>query len=159
MYRVCEKDESRYGVPVDPDPVPDPVPDGAFAVSTFDHERLDAYRVSVQFVGEASRIISHLPTGHSALAQQLYRASISIPLNIAEGSGEFSRKDKARFYRIALRSATECAAILDVCKELELAGLPSIQSGRGLLLRIVAMLTAMARKYSGSGTGSGTGSN
>ena len=33
---------------------------------------------------------------------------------------EFSRRDKRRFYRIALRSATESAAILDVCRRLEL---------------------------------------
>ena len=154
MYRVSEEVESVQSDPVDP--VPDPDPDAAFAVGIFDYERLDAYKVSIQFVGEASHLISHLPPGHSSLAQQLYRASISIPLNIAEGCGEFSRKDKARFYRIALRSATECAAILDICKELELTGSQMIQSGRGLLLRIVAMLTAMARKYSGSGSGSGS---
>jgi four helix bundle protein len=155
MYRASEKVETPNNVPVDPVPVPD----GASAVSTFDHEKLDAYKVSIQFVGEASRLTSQLPTGHSSLAQQLYRASISIPLNIAEGAGEFSKRDKARFYRIALRSATECAAIFDVCRELELAKPQLTQGGRDLLLRIVAMLTVMARKYSGSGTGSGTGSN
>jgi four helix bundle protein len=159
MFKVCEEIKSRYDVPVDPDPVPDPDPDGVFAVGTFDHERLDVYRASIQFVGVASRLISSLPTGHSSLAQQLYRASMSIPLNIAEGSGEFSKNDKARFYRIALRSATECAAILDVCRELELTEPTLIQGGRRFLLRIVAMLTSMAKKYSGSGTGSGSGSN
>jgi four helix bundle protein len=101
-------------------------------------------------------MINRLPTGHSSLAQQLYRAAISIPLNIVEGAGEFSRKDKARFYRIALRSTTECAAILDVCRKLELVDEEALQAGRQLLLRIVAMLTAIARKLSGSGTGSGS---
>jgi four helix bundle protein len=45
---------------------------------------------------------------------QLRRATTSICLNIAEGAGEFSAKEKAPFYRIAKRAATECAAILDV---------------------------------------------
>ncbi len=156
MFKASEKVDPKYDAPVDPDPVPVPFPDGNFTVGTFDHEKLDVYKVSIQFVGEASSLISHLPTGHSSLAQQLYRASISITLNIAEGAGEFSRKDKARFYRMALRSATECAAILDVCRKLELTESQPIQSGRSLLLRIVAMLTAMARKYSGAGTGSGS---
>jgi four helix bundle protein len=41
-------------------------------------------------------------------------------LNIAEGAGEFSPSEKARFYRMARRSATECAAILHVCRRLAL---------------------------------------
>lgn len=159
MYKVSEEVGSIRHVAVGPVPDPVPDPDGTAEVGTFDHERLDVYKVSIQFVGEAFQLISQLPSGHSSLAQQLYRASISIPLNIAEGCGEFSRRDKARFYRIALRSATECAAVLDICRELELAKPQLIQGGRSSLLRIVAMLTAMAKKHSGSGTGSGSGSN
>lgn len=140
----------------DPDPVPHPVPEKGGATRSFDHERLDVYQTSLEFVGMASHLIYRLPTGHSSLAQQLYRAAMSIPLNIAEGAGEFSRKDKARFYRIALRSTTECAAILDVCKKLGLIEEQSLQTGRRLLLRIVAMLTAMVLKLSGKGSGSGS---
>jgi len=39
------------------------------------------------------------------------RAATSVPLNIAEGAGEYSGAEKSRFYRIAKRSATECAGI------------------------------------------------
>ena len=143
------------------DPLPDPVPDpdGSNQKRSFDHENLDVYHAAIRFVGKASQIIEELPQGHSSLAQQLYRASISIPLNIAEGAGEYSRKDKARFYRIALRSTTECAAILDVCEELHVTIDQHTRGSRGLLLRIVAMLTVMVRRLSGSGTGSGTGSD
>ena len=63
-------------------------------------------------------LLEHLPRGRRYLADQLQRAAVSIPLNIAEGAGEFSRKDKRRFYRIALRSATASAARLDVCRRL-----------------------------------------
>src|SRR5947207_6782236 len=41
-------------------------------------------------------------------------ASTSIPLNIAEGNGKFSAKDRARFFEMARGSALECAACLDV---------------------------------------------
>ena len=54
------------------------------------------------------------------MADQLGRAALSIVLNIAEGAGEFSKKGKARFYRMALRSTTEWAATMDVCKILGL---------------------------------------
>ena len=79
------------------------------------------------------------------MADQLQRASTSIQLNVAEGAGEFSKNEKARFYRIAKRSATESAAILDVCRRLKLVSEASYAAGRDLLLRIVSMLVAMVR--------------
>ena len=123
----------------------------------FDHERLDVYGVAIEFVGLADAIVERLPRVRAYLADQLHRASMSIPLNIAEGAGEYSRKDKARFYRMGLRSATECAAILDVCRRLELAETPRLDAGRALLLRIVSMLTRLIRSLGESGTGTGTG--
>jgi len=126
-------------------------------MSTFDHERLDVYKVSIEWVVVSNDVVERLPRGRAYLADQLQRAAISVPLNIAEGAGEFSKKEKARFYRMALRSATECAAILDVCKCLKLTDLEVATSGRDLLLRIVSMLTRMVRTLGQSGTGTGTG--
>jgi four helix bundle protein len=120
----------------------------------FDHERLDVYRAAIELVAAADEIAAQLPHGRSYLSDQLRRAAISVPLNIAEGAGEFSKREKSRMYRIALRSATECAAILDVCRLLNLADQRGLDVGRVLLLRIVSMLTRMAR--SGTGTGTGT---
>ena len=85
-------------------------------LNIFDHEKLDVYKVAIEFIAIADDVVEHLPRGRRYLADQLQRASLSVPLNIAEGAGEFSQKDKKRFYRMALRSATECAAILGVCR-------------------------------------------
>ncbi len=125
----------------------------------FDHERLDVYRAAIDFVVLANDVVAQLPRGRGYRADQLQRAATSVPLNIAEGAGEFSRKDKARFYRMARRSATECAAVLDVCHRLELVGDNQFEQGRELLLRIVAMLIGMVKSMDESGTGSGSGSN
>ena len=65
--------------------------------------------------------------------------------------------DKRRFYRMALRSATECAAILDVCRTLRLTEQAPLGQGRDLLLRIVSMLTRMAKpRQSRTATGTST---
>ena len=114
-------------------------------MSIFDHERLDVYKVSIGLVALADEIVEQLPRGRAYLAEQLQRASTSIPLNIAEGAGEYSSREKARFYRMAKRSATECAAIFDVCKRLNLIEGARYDSSRDLLLRIVSMLVKMAR--------------
>ena len=141
-------------------PVPVPVPErpprvGALrlgpcllpllAVKYFDHERLDVYSVAIDWVVLADDVVEQLPRGRGYLADQLQRAATSIALNIAEGAGEFSGPEKARFYRIARRSATECAAVLDVVRRLELTSPDRLGAGRDLLLRIVSMLTKLVR--------------
>ena len=72
---------------------------------------------------------------------------------IAEGAGEFSPNEKIRFYRMARRSATECAGILDICTRLNLIDEDMSSKSRGLLLRIVSMLTKMARTSSATQAG------
>ena len=112
----------------------------------FDHEKLNVYRIAIEFVLLADEIIEHLPRGRAYLSDQLHRAALSISLNIAEGAGEYAIDEKIRFYRMAKRSATECAGILDVCQRLELIGENQYVKGRELLIRIVSMLIKMAQK-------------
>jgi four helix bundle protein len=110
-----------------------------------DHEKLDVYQVSIDLVVLIDEIVENLPRGRGYLADQFQRAALSVPLNIAEGAGEFSSAEKGRFYRMARRSATECAGIFDVCFRLKLIEKDLHEKGRELLLRIVAMLTRMAK--------------
>lgn len=157
------------------EPEPEPAPAGvpipestrSIAMIVMDHQRLDAYRLSLEFLRFAHAHIQRLPSGHASLADQLLRAATSVPLNIAEGAGEFSSKEKARFYRMARRSATECAAILDVLVHLSLLTEDVTRPGMETLGRIVAMLVRIARhhedqathrKLAGKGTRAGTGS-
>jgi len=111
----------------------------------FDHEKWDVYQAALELVILISDIVEQLPRGKAYLADQLQRAGTSVPLNIAEGAGEDAMNEKARFYRMAKRSAAECASILDVCYRLQLLDENRYADGRKLLLRIVAMLTKMGR--------------
>ena len=127
-------------------------------MNAFDHDNLDVYKAALDLVTLADDVVEHLPRGRGYLADQLQRAATSVVLNIAEGAGEFSGSEKARFYRMAKRSATESAAIFDVCHRLGLVEQPRHAAGRDLLLRIVSMLIRMVRSVdSGTGTGTGTG--
>jgi four helix bundle protein len=69
----------------------------------------------------------------------LRRASASIVLNIAEGAAEFRPREKARFYRMALRSASEAAATLDLLRRSFPQHTEGV-AGRELIVEIVSML-------------------
>ncbi|HJX54114.1 MAG TPA: four helix bundle protein [Polyangia bacterium] len=87
----------------------------------FGFQKLDVYRCAVTFLGVASTLAERVPRGRSALADQLRRAALSVPLNIAGGSGKGTMEDREarRFYAIARGSALECAAIVDALQALQ----------------------------------------
>jgi hypothetical protein len=66
-------------------------------------------------------------------------------LNIAEGAGKFSPADKAVFYTRARGSATESAAVLDVCRKLNLITPAVADDNKALLERIAPMLTKLIK--------------
>ena len=65
------------------------------------HEDLDSYQAAIEFLALSAGLFEAIPRGYAFLTDQLKRASLSIPLNIAEGYGKRSDKDRARFYDIA----------------------------------------------------------
>lgn len=111
----------------------------------FDHEKLEVYQAAMEMIMLVEKTVKEFPKGRAYLSDQLQRAGISVPLNIAEGSGEFSPPEKNRFYRMAKRSATECAAIFEICHRLELIQDGTYNQSRELLLRIVSMLTKLVQ--------------
>ena len=116
----------------------------------FDHEKLDVYREAIAFCAWTGELLNAI-TAKAAAKDQLDRASTSIPLNIAEGNGKFSVKDRARFLEIARGSALECAAALDVLVARKLATLEQVESAKDNLVRIVQMLMGMLRRFSERG--------
>ena len=113
----------------------------------FDHEKLDVYRESIAFCGWVGEFLDAV-SGKAAAKDQLDRASTSIPLNIAEGNGKFSQRDRARFLEMARGSALECAACLDVLVVRKLATEDQIAAAKERLERIVQMLIGLLRRFS-----------
>jgi four helix bundle protein len=113
----------------------------------FDHEKLDVYQEAIDFCGWVAEFLASI-SAKAAAKDQLDRASTSIPLNIAEGNGKFSGKDRARFLEVARGSALECAACLDVLLARRLATGQEIESQKERLARIVQMLIGLLRRFS-----------
>lgn len=116
-------------------------------MTTLDHCKLDVYHRALDLLDRVDQIHEAMPPGRAHLKDQLDRAATSVVLNIAEGAGEFSKDEKQRFYRIARRSATETAAILDILDILDrrnAVATAMIEPARELLVRVVSMLARLA---------------
>lgn len=112
----------------------------------FDHERLDVYRLAIEYVASSYRIAKTLHGAERHARDQWLRAAQSVPLNIAEGNGKQSLKDKNRFFEIARGSALECAAIHDVLLSFEAIDPEFNRIGKTNLKRIVSMLTRLIQR-------------
>ncbi|SRR6266571_1740564 len=120
-------------------------PTAAAETPLLDAEKLQVYRLAVQFQTLATQLVPRQRGVLLAtLRDQLDRASVSIALNIAEGAGRFAPLDKARFYSIARGSATECGALLDLLLARHLVTTSLHREARNLIVRIVQMLTRLS---------------
>jgi four helix bundle protein len=112
---------------------------------TLAHERLNVYQCAIEFLALASTITDALPARFT-LSNQLQRAYLSIPLNIAEGAGKPNGSaDAKRSYNIARGSAMECGAILDSLKVMRRIDEPAFHQGKHLLVRIVRIVSMLTK--------------
>jgi four helix bundle protein len=70
----------------------------------FDFERLDVFQRSLEILEEVRRICANPVRGNADLYDQLRRSAVSITLNIAEASGEFSPKETSAMLLGLIRS-------------------------------------------------------
>jgi four helix bundle protein len=82
---------------------------------------------------------------------QLDRAATSVPLNIAEGNGKYTPKDRCRFFDTVRGSALECAAGLDVLVAKRKLDPDQVRPGKDRLQRIVRMLMGLIKRNSERG--------
>src|SRR5947207_11767099 len=113
----------------------------------FDHEKLDVHREGIDLCGWVGDFLAAI-SAKAAAKDQLDRASTSIPLNIAEGNGKFSARDRARFFEMGRGSALECAACLDGLVVRKLVKEEPLAAQKERLVRIVEMLVGLLRRFS-----------
>jgi four helix bundle protein len=84
-------------------------------LAVFDFEKLEVYTLVRQTTRDVLYFLAiEKRKVDLVLLDQLRRAAISVPLNLAEGSGHMSRADKKHFYTVAQSSTYECVAILQL---------------------------------------------
>lgn len=113
----------------------------------FDHEKLRVYQKSIEFIGWIDSLLSKNIV-KSSTADQILRASESIVLNIAEGNGKFTSKDRCRYFDISRGSAMECAGCLDVFYARHKINAVELSEGKIILKDIVNMLMGLIKSNS-----------
>ncbi|MBA3829357.1 MAG: four helix bundle protein [Taibaiella sp.] len=83
----------------------------------FPYENLDVYKKAYSVNQVVYRLLKGNKTIPGYARNQLGRASLSIMLNIAEGSAKFSNKDRRNFYVTARGSTFECSALVTFLKD------------------------------------------
>jgi len=111
---------------------------------TLGHEKLDVYRLSIEYVAWVFEQAKSLNGIYRPARDQWLRASQSVPLNIAEGNGKASMADRRRFFEIAKGPALECAAVQDVLVIGQALPENESQAQKVKLDRIAVMLSRMA---------------
>ena len=87
---------------------------------TFMFENLTVYQKATRFVEKIYNLTpSFTHRGKLKIIDQLQRAALSIPLNIAEGSGRIHKKEKRQFFLTARGSLHECIPLIKLVSQIE----------------------------------------
>ena len=113
----------------------------------YEYKNLDVYKESKSLVKLVYRLIEKFPKVETyALCDQLRRAVISVPSNIAEGSGRTSSKDQAHFFEMAFGSLMEVSCQMDIACDLGYIEQLELTQVEEQAHRIAAMLSGLRRK-------------
>ena len=112
----------------------------------FQYRKLIVWQKAMQFSKQVYRLVEQFPaTEKYALSDQVRRAAVSVPSNVAEGCGRASKRDYAHFLSIARGSLYETMTQLEMAKEF--GYLESIDETEILAAEISRMLTTLMKKY------------
>ena len=112
---------------------------------------LNAYIKAKELVSVVYTLIKKFPKEEQyALCDQLRRAVISIPSNIAEGSGRLTIKDQSHFYSSAYGSLMEVFAQVDVACDLGYITKEEFQHLESLIDVEAKILTGLVNKRNSS---------
>lgn len=114
----------------------------------FSFENLEVYHISLDWVREVDELIErHHKDISRSLADQLFRAALSVPLNIAEGNGRWHKGDKRNFFWIARGSVFECVPIIEVLRIKKLISPEEHEIYHVRLERMGKMLSGLIKIY------------
>lgn len=118
----------------------------------YEYKNLDAYKESKALVIGVYNLLKKFPREEQyALCDQLRRAVISVPSNIAEGSGRTSSKDQAHFFEMAFGSLMEVNCQINIALDLGYITKEDVENVDRHVRAIAALLSGLRRKILNEG--------
>ena len=112
----------------------------------FQYRKLIVWQKAMQFSKMVYQLIEQFPaTEKYALSDQVRRAVVSVPSNIAEGCGRASNRDYSHFLAIARGSLYETMTQLELAQSI--GYIDTIEEVESMASEISRMLTSLMKKY------------
>lgn len=110
------------------------------------YKDLQVWEKSIQLVKAIYLVTERFPQSEKfGLVDQLRRAAVSVPSNIAEGYGRNSSKERSQFISVARGSGAEVEAQLTVAKELGFIPADEFTKTEQLVVEVLKMLTGLRK--------------
>jgi len=115
-------------------------------MATESYRDLLVWRKAMDLAVAAHGIARRIPAdGRRPLVDQIMRSAVSVPANIAEGSGRVSRRSYLHFLRIARGSLYELDTLLELARRLEYVGDAEFSRSMALVEDVSRLLTRLGQ--------------
>ena len=110
----------------------------------FQFEKLKVWQEARELVALVYQLLERFPRNENyVLCDQLRRAAISVPSNIAEGSGRFSIKEQVHFFEIAFGSLMELYCQLLLAADLGYISEEDVKVVKARVFSVTRMLSRL----------------
>lgn len=118
-------------------------------IKTSDYQDLKVWQKAIDLTAEVYKLIKQLPQEEQyALCDQMRRAVVSIPSNIAEGRGRGTDKEFVRYLLMSRGSLWELSTQLVICEKLGYISQEQTSCIRQMITEISKMINALANSFS-----------
>lgn len=118
-------------------------------MNDFYYRKLDAYQLAKTLALEIYKLVNTFPERERyGMCDQLRRAAISIPSNIAEGTGRFSIKERIHFLNISYGSLCETMCQMEIAKDLGYISQEAYSETEDLASRVSMTISGLKKTLS-----------
>ena len=118
-------------------------------IKSSDYQDLKVWQKAIELTSEIYKLVKLLPHEERyALSDQIRRAVVSVPSNIAEGRGRGTNKEFVRYLMMSRGSLWEVSTQLVICERLQYLNQEQTSYARQLITEISKMINALASSFS-----------
>ena len=115
-------------------------------MSDFFYKKLEAYKQAKEFTIFVYSLLKKFPAYEQyAICNQLRRAAVSIPSNIAEGMGRMSVKERIHFLEISYASIMEVTCQLDISYSLGYISETELMNAESLAATLTKVMSGLRK--------------